>query len=153
MIETPLSVPRVILYEGPRAEPLECELRNGLLQGLLERGYAVRRIRGPEVSLDCSAQAEEPLILGRFGGRLPEPGNNVLDLPVRLRDITGLALEDVLALVETLCRGYYEGQWQTLEAVVPGHRLLALHQLHAVPELLPVRRVWGFSGRQDPGPA
>ena len=28
-----------------------------------------------------------------------------------------------------------------LEAVVPGHRLLALHQLHAVPELLPVRRL------------
>jgi NAD-dependent dihydropyrimidine dehydrogenase PreA subunit len=102
MIESPLSVPRVILYEGPRAEPLECELRNGLLQGLLERGYAVRRVRGPEVSLDSSAQAEEPLILGRFGGRLPEPGNNVLDLPVRLRDITGLALEDALALVETL---------------------------------------------------
>jgi NAD-dependent dihydropyrimidine dehydrogenase PreA subunit len=103
MIETTLAVPRVILYEGPRAEPLEGELRNRLLQSLLERGYAVRRVRGPEVSLDGSAQTEEPLILGRFGGRLPPSKNNDVDLPVRLRDITGLALEDVLVLVETLC--------------------------------------------------
>ena len=38
-----------------------------------------------------------------------------------------------------------------LEAVVPGHRLLALHQLHAVPELLPVRRLRRLGRQQDPG--
>jgi hypothetical protein len=101
MIETTLPLPRVILYEGPRAEPLEGDLRTRLFQNLLERGFAVRRVRGPEVALDRSAPAEEPLVLGRFGGRLPESRSK--DLPVRLRDITGLALDDVLALVETLC--------------------------------------------------
>jgi len=103
LIETTIPLPRVILYEGPRAEPLECELRTHLLQSLLERGFAVRHVRGPQVSLDRSARAEEPLVLGQFGGRLPESRNNDQDLPVRLRDITGLALDNVLDLVETLC--------------------------------------------------
>ena len=41
---------------------------------------------------------------------------------------------------------------QTMEAVVPGHRLLALHQLHAVPELLPLRRLRRLGRQEDPGP-
>jgi NAD-dependent dihydropyrimidine dehydrogenase PreA subunit len=103
MIETTLPLPRVILYEGPRAEPLESELRTHLLQKLLERGCAVRRVCGSQISLDRTAPAEEPLVLGRFGGRLPETRHDEPDLPVRLRDITDLGLDDVLALVETQC--------------------------------------------------
>jgi NAD-dependent dihydropyrimidine dehydrogenase PreA subunit len=105
MIETTLPLPRVILYEGPRAEPLESELRARLLQKLLERGYAVRRVRNPQISLNRSAQAEDPLVLGRFGGQLSETRNGDQDLPVRLRDITGLTLDEVLDLVETSCAG------------------------------------------------
>ena len=103
MIQKALPVPRVILYEGPRAEPLGLELRSGLVQKLLERGIAVRRVSRAEVSLDSSTAAEEPLILGRFGGRLPASSHDDRELPVRLRDITGLTIEDVLALVDTLC--------------------------------------------------
>src|SRR5437660_3958373 len=103
MIESALPLSRVILYEGPRSEPLELPLRARLLQSLLERGYAVRRVRGHEVSLHSSGQAEEPLILGRFGGQLPEFPEDYPDLPVRLRDITGLTLEEIVALVDNLC--------------------------------------------------
>ena len=39
-----------------------------------------------------------------------------------------------------------------MEAVVPGHRLRPLHELHAVPELLPLRRLRRLEGRADPGP-
>src|SRR5438132_9367948 len=103
MIESALPLSRVILYEGPRSEPLELPLRARLLQSLLERGYAVRRVRGHEVSLHSSGQAEEPLILGRFGGQLPEFPEDYPDLAVRLRDITGLTLEEIVALVDNLC--------------------------------------------------
>ena len=51
MIDIPISRPRVILYEGPRAEPLDRALRTRLLQILLERGYAVRRVGAAEISL------------------------------------------------------------------------------------------------------
>ena len=155
MIESTLPMPRVILYEGPRAEPLEGELRNRLLQTLLERGYAVRRIRGAEVALDRSAPAKQPLIIGNFGGQVPESDD--LNLPVRLRDIiTALAVEDVLAacgidLPRAACPAGKSRQ--TLEAVVSGDRLFALHELHAMSELLLVRRLWCFAGRQDPGAA
>ena len=40
---------------------------------------------------------------------------------------------------------------RAVEALVPGHRLLALHELHAVPELLPVRRLRRVGRPQDSG--
>src|SRR5262245_25758660 len=98
MITAP-SVPRVVVYEGPRSEALDSSLRTRLLQNLLERGYAVRRVGGPEVSVG-DHQTEEPLVLGCFRGQLPEHQGS---LPVRLRDITGLALDEILALVVATC--------------------------------------------------
>jgi NAD-dependent dihydropyrimidine dehydrogenase PreA subunit len=103
MIETGLPQPRVILYEGPRSQPLDLPLRARLLRDLLERGYVVRNVRGPEVSLQNPGQDREPLILGRFGGQLSESKNDDLNLPIRIRDITYLTLEEILALVEDLC--------------------------------------------------
>jgi NAD-dependent dihydropyrimidine dehydrogenase PreA subunit len=97
MIDAKSPLPRVILYEGPRAQPLDGSLRARLLQGLLERGYPVRRVRGPEVSWEGSARPEDSLVLGQFGGGLAEGSS---DSPVQLRDVTGLALEEILALVE-----------------------------------------------------
>ena len=97
MIGNSGALPRVILYEGPRSEPLDAGLRAELMRGLLEKGYAIRNLRGPEVSL-AATREDNPLILGRFAGRLPE----VVDLPAQFRDITGLALDEVLAAVEAL---------------------------------------------------
>ena len=40
---------------------------------------------------------------------------------------------------------------RSLEAMVPGHRLLTLHELHAVSEFLPLRRLWRLAGQEDSG--
>jgi NAD-dependent dihydropyrimidine dehydrogenase PreA subunit len=103
MITTSHSLARVILYEGPRSEAMDSSLRSRLLQSLLERGHAVRRVGGPEVSVEGPVQAEQPLVLGCFRGQLPGHTNDQTSLPVRLRDITGLGLDEILALVDTIC--------------------------------------------------
>ena len=58
----------------------------------------------------------------------------------------------VLAEVEAVRGDGQAPQARQVEALVPGHRLRPLHQLHAVPELLPVRRLRRLASRQDPGP-
>jgi NAD-dependent dihydropyrimidine dehydrogenase PreA subunit len=102
MIDTINIAPHVILYEGPRAEPLDDALRTPLVQRLLEGGYAVRRTRSAEITLDNVSGAES-LVVGRFGGKLPGGTIDSPEVPVRLRDVGDMTVDAVVALVESEC--------------------------------------------------
>ena len=60
---------RVVLYEGPGAEPLPDTLRLATITGLLERGYSVTRRTAGEAEVEDDGRAV--LVLGRFPGGVP----------------------------------------------------------------------------------
>ena len=94
MIASP-TPPRVVLYEGPGAEPLEAATRRDLFTRLLDRGYAVSLAgRGAPATPPEAAV----IVLGRFQGSPPavEGGS----WPVSVRDISGEPLEQVVDAVE-----------------------------------------------------
>ena len=80
--------------------------------------------------------------------RSPEPTSGV-----RVVDAEGVDPATLAATIERGPDAPSGGAAGRLEAVVPGHRLLALHQLHAVSELLPLRRLRRLGGEQDSGAA
>jgi NAD-dependent dihydropyrimidine dehydrogenase PreA subunit len=73
---------RVILYEGPGAEPLGSQAREALMTRLLEDGFPVSVIRESR-SLETPDALESELVLGQFGDNLPSRNNG------RVRDVTG----------------------------------------------------------------
>jgi Pyruvate/2-oxoacid:ferredoxin oxidoreductase delta subunit len=64
---------RVVLYEGPGAEPLCGDERLAVIRGLLERGLAVTR-GGPGHPLPPKEHAEQ-WVVGRFPGGVPSGGS------------------------------------------------------------------------------
>jgi NAD-dependent dihydropyrimidine dehydrogenase PreA subunit len=96
MIAAPLSPPRVVVYEGSGAAPLEPAERSSLFALLLDRGYAVTRAGGGAVGLGDGAVI---VVLGRFGGAPPvvEPGAGC---EVAVRDITGRTVAEAVGMVE-----------------------------------------------------
>ena len=88
---------RVILYEGEGAAPLAAEERFSAMTALLERGFAVSRSDGaaPLAPADRSPH----LILGRFGGALPELTG--ASAPARAADVEGRAAAELVALAES----------------------------------------------------
>ncbi len=91
---------RVVLYEGTGSRSLVAHLRRELSRTLLERGLAVTRVLpGGHVRPSGSGLL---LVLGRF--EQPMPSDIVDgDLQVFFRNIEGLELEQVLAVVDTAC--------------------------------------------------
>jgi Pyruvate/2-oxoacid:ferredoxin oxidoreductase delta subunit len=98
MIEAGRALPRVILYEGPGAEPLDREWRVELLRELLERGFAVRRVVGREISLAAFDEATSPLVIGRL---VVPPASATTRTVLRFRDIAGKSLSEVVELVNS----------------------------------------------------
>lgn len=94
MIATP-TPPRVVLYEGPGATPLEAADRTDLFARLLDRGYAVT-LAGKGVAV--SPPEATVLVLGRFEGSPPEVEGR--EGPVSVRDISGEPVEAVVNAVE-----------------------------------------------------
>lgn len=89
---------RVLLYEGPAAQPLGAQERFTAVRALLERGYAVTASNGGGAV--APADASPVLVLGRFdGGAMPEftseSGN------VRGQNIGAADLSQLGDLVET----------------------------------------------------
>ncbi len=87
--------PRVVLYEGPGADPLEAATRRDLFMRLLDRGYAVTLAgrSGSPTPPDAAV-----IVLGRFQGATPEVEGS--GGPVSVRDISGEPVERVVDAVE-----------------------------------------------------
>ena len=127
---------RIGLYQNG-GRPLPGDDRHyDLTRSLLDKGYAVTVIRSDSRIGDLQEGAW--LLLGCFGKEEPLPalGNGNGD-KLHVRDIEGLETSQILDAVEEV-RGQTElpgpGGWNPGS----GDRLQPLHQLHAVPELLPL---------------
>jgi NAD-dependent dihydropyrimidine dehydrogenase PreA subunit len=88
--------PRVVLYEGPGAEPLEPKDRRELFAQLLDRGYAVTLAGSGVASAPPTATV---IVLGRFQGSAPDVAGG--DGPVSVHDISGEQVEQVVEAVES----------------------------------------------------
>ncbi len=82
---------RVVLYEGRESQPLMDRDRVTLLQGLLEKGYAVSCVRDGAVS---APEGSVLFVLGRFDGQLPRADR------VRFHNFDGMDLARVIEIVE-----------------------------------------------------
>lgn len=82
---------RVILYEGRESQPMTDQDRVSLLQGLLEKGYAVSCIREAAVN---APEGSVLFVLGRFHGQLPHADR------VHFHNLDGMDLARVLEAVE-----------------------------------------------------
>lgn len=87
--------PRVVLYEGPGAEPLNAENRRDLFIQLLDRGYAVTLAGSGGPS---SAPNTTVVVLGQFQGNPPDVEGG--ESPVSVRDISGEPIATVVEAVE-----------------------------------------------------
>jgi NAD-dependent dihydropyrimidine dehydrogenase PreA subunit len=94
VIATP-TPPRVVLYEGPGAEPMEAANRRELFARLLDRGYAVT-LAGQGSS--ATPPLATVIVLGRFHGA--PPAVESAEGAVCVRDITGEAVEQTVEAVE-----------------------------------------------------
>lgn len=94
MIAT-LTPPRVVLYEGPGAVPLEATDRRDLFARLLDRGYAVT-LAGRGVTAEPPAATV--IVIGRFEGSPPDVQGG--DGAVCVQDISGQPVEAVVEAVE-----------------------------------------------------
>lgn len=98
MIAATIPPPRVVLYEGSGALPLEPAERTRLLAALLDRGYAVTRA-APGGAVRDDAAATAFVVLGRFHGAPPEVAD-AAGRAVRVHDIGGRSAAEAVALVE-----------------------------------------------------
>lgn len=91
---------RVVLYEGGPAQALEAAECLAALTSLLEKGFAVTRVKGQAVI--APAPRGHTLVLGKFGN----PGAlRTADLPdsaqIRFHDISGLDASGIAEVAET----------------------------------------------------
>ena len=100
--------PRVVLYEGTAAAPLENSLRSQLSAKILERGFPVTIARSLDLRNSVNPeQRETQVVLGNFSGRFPQvAATETEEQPgTEFRDITGLDLDAVLSLVDERLAG------------------------------------------------
>lgn len=102
MLDQSASAIEVIWYEGDTARAVPGELRFGVFQALLDRGYRVRRVVPGRAAGPAVGAAECLIVLGDFSGQAPEfedaAGKRVLET----RDICGLGVPEILDLVERI---------------------------------------------------
>jgi len=89
---------RVVLYEGRDAEPLDPTRRTSTFVSLLERGYAVTRVIGDGAV--ARHDGGSLVVLGQFGGRIPNQGQGDDGTQARFHDIAGLDAGQVTAMVD-----------------------------------------------------
>ena len=106
MIAGPVLPPRIVVYEGPGAEPLAATERAGLFAALLDRGYAVTRVAvggsSATAALGGAGSAAAFIVLGRFGGAAPEVGDAAGGRDVHVCDISGTPTATAVEMVEQL---------------------------------------------------
>jgi len=100
----PKVTPRVVLYEGDSAAPLESSFRGQLMTKILERGFSVTIARSDRQLGSPGSPGREPrMVLGNFSGKLPPAADSTETAGKPLaefRDISGLDLEAVLSVVD-----------------------------------------------------
>jgi Pyruvate/2-oxoacid:ferredoxin oxidoreductase delta subunit len=90
---------RVVLYEGQGAIPLHAEARAKVMAALLDKGYAVTRAASGTPAMPHDDR--NLLLLGSFPEqKAPEIEDAQGQIKIDTRDITGLAAEDIVSLVE-----------------------------------------------------
>lgn len=89
------TLPRVVLYEGPGAEPLEASTRRDLFAQLLDRGYAVSLAGRSSTATPPEAAV---VVVGCFQGEAPEVESS--RGPVSVRNIRGEPIDQVVEAVE-----------------------------------------------------
>jgi len=97
MIAALLLPPRVVVYEGAGASPLSISDRSGLFAALLDHGYAVTRAGAGTADL---LSGEVLIVIGCFDGRPPAVGDASGRCDVTVRDVTGLSVAEIVAVVE-----------------------------------------------------
>ena len=103
---------KVVLYEGPVAQPLSAPRRLAVLTSLLEAGYRVT-CTGPE-GRTTDDDAAATVILGRFDGSAAPDGLVAGGEQTVCRDIADLSGADVLQAVEEAREAFQlprPGQW------------------------------------------
>src|SRR5579859_255180 len=92
---------RVVLYEGAGSQPLTSDARFDTVSALLEKGFAVTRASGQGQPL---ANRNAPLlVVGQFeGGQPPALEDSSGQVRIETRDLTGLAQDAVLEMVESV---------------------------------------------------
>jgi len=89
---------RVILYEGTGSIALPAESRAKVMMALLDKGYAVTR-SGKGASA-VPHDDRSLLVLGAFEGKAPALEDATGQIAIDTRDITGLAPDAIVSLVE-----------------------------------------------------
>ncbi len=84
--------PRILLYDGPEAQPLAPEERYAAVSSLLERGYSVTY--GVDAT-DPNAEAETLVVFGKFGG------NSAAEFSGRARELSGRDAAGLAEIVES----------------------------------------------------
>lgn len=103
MVNQPAKSVEVIWYEGDGAVPASGDLRFGVFQGLLDRGYRVHRVAaGRKSGPAAAASAECLIVLGDFSGRAPDLEDAAGERVLETRDVHGLGLADILEVVERI---------------------------------------------------
>jgi len=95
-----LSPFEVVLYEGEGASSLDSSLVPAVMAGLLDRGYPTHRAIGGGTGNDQAGASDGLLVLGDFGGNPPELTDAGGAISIETRDISGLAADAILAVVE-----------------------------------------------------
>jgi Pyruvate/2-oxoacid:ferredoxin oxidoreductase delta subunit len=111
---TATSSLRVVLYEGQGAEPLPAPDRFAALTALLEKGFAVTRVR--EGGRVAAQDRSSLLVLGRFAdGHAPEAEDAAGEVSVRFQDISdrdGAQLAELAESARAGSQAFKHGEWK-----------------------------------------
>jgi len=118
---------RVLLYEGGGSIPLPAAARAAVMMALLDKGYAVTRSGQGAGAMPHDDRSL--LVLAAFTGAVPALEDATGQIHIDTRDITGRRHR---LTRRKNSRGQTHERTRQMEALVPGHRLHPLHQLHAV---------------------
>jgi NAD-dependent dihydropyrimidine dehydrogenase PreA subunit len=107
MIATNRERPRVLLYEGAGAEPIDAALRRSIVPKLLDRGYTVTRIT-QNANLGNLGH-NELIILGCFT-RPADFQSAQGDLKIHTRDVRDESLESLTEYIDSIADGVSEAR-------------------------------------------
>ncbi len=99
MIDNDASPLQVVLYEGEDSNPIDEDLRFEVFSGLLDRGFAVSRVKsGATVPKNVP---ERLLVLGYFGNdEPPELQDAANEVEVETRNLDSQSAEEIFALAD-----------------------------------------------------
>ena len=107
MIATNRERPRVLLYEGAGAEPIDAALRRSIVPKLLDRGYTVTRIT-QNANLGNLGHTEL-IILGHFTHPADFQSDQG-DLKIHTRDVRDESLESLTEYIDSVAAGVSEAR-------------------------------------------